>query len=52
MSTPSLIYNLELSHQELLSLWLRLSLLDMEDRLIDYDEKQVLVKLIRLMEGE
>ena len=50
--SPTLLYNLELTHQELLSLWLRLSLLDLEHRLIDQDEKQVLAKLIRLMEGQ
>lgn len=50
MSQPVLYYSLELTHEELLTLWVRFSFLYSADRL-DEDDIQIYRKLVQLLEG-
>jgi hypothetical protein len=47
---PTLLYNLELTEEELFTLWFRLTMLQAMER-IDEDEIPVLEKLERLLDG-
>lgn len=50
-TTPTLTYALELTHQELLSLWIRFSFLYAAEKLDD-EESRVYAKMVRLVEGK
>lgn len=50
-TTPTLTYALELTHQELLGLWIRFSFLYAAEKLDD-EESRVYAKMVRLVEGK